>query len=85
MYEKFTCFAVKNLDFYNDKNEHIVGRNIFLGQPTSEKGWHGMSCEKFHVPATSPAYNRYIPESGETVTVEFNRYGKIQSISPCTE
>lgn len=82
MYENFTCFAVKELDFTNDKGEKIKGRNIFLGQPTKERGWQGMSCEKFYVSADSPAYGAYVPKSGEQVIVEFNRYGKIQAISP---
>ena len=83
MEEIFTVFAVKELDFTADDGKTISGRNIFMGQATTDRGWQGMSCEKFFIKKDSDAYKGYCPKSGENVVVEFNRYGKIQSIRPC--
>ncbi len=79
MEEVFTVFAVKELDFTADDGKTICGRNIFMGQPTTDRGWQGMSCEKFFVKKDSSAYS-YCPKMGEDVVVTFNRYGKIDSI-----
>lgn len=82
MEEIFKVFAVKELDFTAQDGNTISGRNIFMGQETHERGWQGMSCEKFFVRKDSDCYKGYCPKAGEEVIVEFNRYGKIQSIRP---
>ena len=83
MNEIFTVFAVKELDFTDDKGKEVKGRNIFMGQETHDRGWQGMSCEKFFVRAGTDAYTGYTPKCGDQVVVEFNRYGKVNSIRPC--
>lgn len=80
MKEKFVVFACRELDFTDESGKKIQGLSIYMGQPTTEKGWKGMSCEKFFIRKDSPAYPMHFPVSGSEIVVEFNRFGKITSI-----
>lgn len=80
MKEKFIVFACRELDFTDDSGKKVQGLSLYMGQVSTERGWKGMSCEKFFVRKDSPVYPMTFPVSGSEVIVEFNRFGKIQSI-----
>lgn len=70
--------AIRLLDFYDDKQQHVHGYQIFVSAVTDQAVWtNNVELMKCWVPMTSdlaPIAAALIP--GDPVVIAFNRRGK---------
>ena len=69
--------AVRRLDFITDKNETVKGYQVWVCAPSTEKAWNGYEVMKVWVSDKDTlACDAAALLHDDSVTVEFNRYGK---------
>lgn len=69
--------AIRRLDFLTAKDEEIKGYQVWLSAESTDGGWQGVEVMKAWVSdENSHARDAAALISGDTVIVEFNRYGK---------
>ena len=70
--------AVRLLDFYDDKQQHVHGYQIFVSAVTDQAGWtNNVELMKCWVPMSSElALTAAALIPGDPVVISFNRRGK---------
>ena len=66
--------------FKADDGKSISGVNIFLSYPITKNGM-GEGVDRVFVSDQRLANSGYYPSIGDEVTVLYNRFGKVESIS----
>lgn len=75
-----TIIGFRPSSFKGDQGDTITGMNIYLSYPL-DKGT-GQGCERVFL--TDAKLNRqgYVPQVGDEVRLEYNKYGKCSAVYP---
>lgn len=78
---EFEVLSVHDVDFVNDKNERVIGRQLWLGCPTAEPPWYGYEVSKVWIPVDHGLYEDVgLLRNGNRIGIQFNRKGKPERI-----
>ena len=75
--EKWKVVGWRNIDFTDDKGRHVSGYSLFLARPGQSDDVTGLEVLKLFI---SKQYVNYDPVENQMIGINFNRYGKVQSI-----
>lgn len=76
--EIWEVVGFRKVSFKGDKtNKDVNGYTLFLERRPEVDSIQGMECQKLFFSAD---YVSYTPAVGDTVEIQYNRYGKIGSI-----
>lgn len=79
--EQWKVIGFRKLSFKDEKTgKQVNGYSLFLCRPGTGDNMTGDECQKIFI---SSEYVDYTPYLGETISLIYNRYGKISSIQTC--
>lgn len=70
----------RTVSFDAQDGKHISGVSLFCSYPITKNG-EGVGVEKIFLSDSKLAYCGYFPELGDEINVQYNRYGKVESVS----
>ncbi len=76
--EKWKVVGWREVDFKDNSGKQVTGTSLFLARP-GEGNIHGLEVSKLFI---SKEYVDYTPIENQMIGINFNRYGKVQSIEP---
>lgn len=83
MNEAFEVLAVRSVNFEDKKErKQIIGLQLWVIHPSLESGWNGHEILKIWIPDDHPS--RTVVSAlarGDSVSVQWNRYGRAVSVS----
>ena len=75
--EKWKVVGWRDVDFKDQSSgKQVAGTSLFLARP-GEGNIHGLEVQKLFI---SREYVNYVPVENQMIGINFNRYGKVQSI-----
>lgn len=75
--EKWKVVGWRNVDFTDPQRRHVSGYSLFLARPAQSPDITGLEVQKIFI---SKQYVQYEPVENQMIGINFNRYGKVQSI-----
>ena len=75
--EKWKVVGWRNVDFTDPQGRHVSGYSLFLARPAQSPDITGLEVQKIFI---SKQYVAYDPVENQMIGINFNRYGKVQSI-----
>lgn len=78
--EKWNVIGYRKVDFKDGHGNNVQGYTLYLSRPASSSSTTGLEAQKMFI---SCQYVDYIPKENEMVNISFNRYGKVESVTPC--
>lgn len=76
--EVWEVVGFRKVSFQDEKtNKNVNGYTLFLERRPEAESIEGMECQKLFF---SSDYVSYKPAVGDTVEIQYNRYGKIGAI-----
>ena len=75
--EKWKVVGWRNVDFKDPQGRHVSGYSLFLARPAQDDKVVGLEVQKIFI---SKQYVQYEPVENQMIGINFNRYGKVQSI-----
>lgn len=73
--------GIRNVDFTAQDGSHIVGVSLYCSYEITRNG-AGYAVDKVFVSENKLRDVMYRPEVGDEIVVNYNRFGKVESISP---
>ena len=73
--------GIRYVDFNAQDGKHVTGVSLFCSYPITKNG-SGVGVEKFFLSDAKLGYCGYKPEIGDEINVQYNRYGKVDSVTP---
>lgn len=74
-----TVIGYKESKFKGEDGTEITGMNIYCSYPIN-KGGEGVACERLYVTDAKLERCGYVPSVGDSVVVQYNKFGKVASI-----
>lgn len=71
----------RNVDFNSADGNRVQGVSFFCSYPITKNG-SGEASEKFFLSNKKLENSGYFPNIGDEIKVTYNRFGKVDSISP---
>lgn len=76
--EKWKVVGWRDVDFKDQRTgNQVTGISLFLAREPEDKKVHGLEVQKLFI---SDEYVDYDPVENQMIGINFNRYGKVQSI-----
>ena len=76
--EKWKVVGWRDVDFKDQRTgNQVTGTTLFLAREPEDKKVHGLEVQKLFI---SDEYVDYDPVENQMIGINFNRYGKVQSI-----
>ena len=75
-----TIIGIRSSSFKGERGELVAGKNIYFTEPM-EKG-EGVSADRVFLTMDKLVKCQYDPKVGDTVRIEYNRYGRCSGIYP---
>lgn len=76
--EKWKVVGWRDVDFKDQSSgKQVAGTSLFLARPGEGDKIHGLEVQKLFI---SREYVDYKPVENQMIGINFNRYGKVQSI-----
>ena len=73
--------GIRNVSFDAQDGKHISGVSLFCSYPITKNGF-GVGVDKIFLSDAKLGYCGYMPELGDEINVTYNRFGKVDSVSP---
>lgn len=73
--------GIRNVDFTAQDGNRIVGVSLYCSYGITKNG-AGCAVDKIFVSENKLREVMYLPEVGDDIVVNYNRFGKVESISP---
>lgn len=76
--EQWELVGYRRVSFKDEKTgKQVSGYTLFMERVPTDENIEGMECAKQFI---SSEYVKYSPNVGDTIQINYNRYGKIGSI-----
>ena len=75
--EKWKVVGYRKVDFKDQEGRPVKGYSLFLAREPEDDNITGLEVQKVYI---SSDRVQYAPTENEAIGVNYNRYGKIQSI-----
>lgn len=76
-----TIIGKRKVEFDAQDGKHISGYSLFCSYPITKNG-EGFGVEKIFLSDNKLAQCGYFPEIGDEINVQYNRYGKVETLVP---
>ncbi len=71
----------RRVEFNAQDGKHISGVSVFCSYPITKNG-DGVGFEKIFMSDNKLGQWGYYPEIGDEINVSYNRFGKVDSVTP---
>lgn len=76
-----TVIGRRKVEFTAQDGNQIQGVSLYVSYPITKNG-EGMAAEKIFLSAKKLENLDFLPEIGDEINVQYNRYGKVDTITP---
>lgn len=73
--------GIRHVDFTAADGKQVSGYTVFCSYPIARNG-QGFGVEKIFLSDNKLANIGYFPELDDEINVSYNRWGKVESVSP---
>lgn len=73
--------GIRKVEFDAQDGKHISGVSLFCSYPITKNG-EGVGVDKIFLSDNKLGQCGYYPELGDEINVQYNRYGKVDSVTP---
>ena len=80
--EKWKVVGFRNVDFKDSQGVQVSGYRLYLAREPEVKNIFGLETHALFI---NKASVDYVPVENQMIVINYNRYGKVSSISPVVE
>lgn len=73
--------GIRKVEFDAQDGKHVSGVTLYCSYPITKNG-EGVGVDKLFLSDAKLGYCGYVPELGDEINVQYNRYGNVDSVTP---